>query len=137
MNTLRKLFAPLISLLAVCAICVAPLVACSGCKTSQQTVAFKVAKTVEISADTAMSAWGDYVGKFHPSASVEQKVSDAFTKYQKAMITIADAGEQWTAKIGTIEEPTSQQVYNAAIAAGSAALADLVDLVRSFGVKFE
>ena len=111
----------------------------SGCKTANQ-AAYKGVGTVIVTVETAMKAWGDYVESNHPSLEQRTAVKTAFEKYQAAMLVVTSAGAahakvlaDQAADPGT--KATALSVLNAAIAASSQTLADLIDLVRKFGVK--
>ncbi len=108
----------------------------TGCQTT-----YKAEKAADITVTAAMTAWGDYVAQFHPPVEQEQKVKAAFEKYQAAQILAVDATKAMfdlTATNG-ISDPTATSVAKAKVSQASAsaagALADLVALIQSFGVK--
>src|SRR5882757_5507695 len=132
MKLIRSLL--LITSLTLCAF--APV----GCSTSQQSVAFKSASATQVTVDAAMTAWGDYVRAFHPPDSQRAQVRDLFNRYKACTIALIDAEEvlvslnnSTNAPAGDVASATNNQA--AALTAASQALADLVDAIRSFGVK--
>lgn len=105
-----------------------------GCKTSPPAVMANISDSAKVTADAALAAWNDYIPVGRPSLEQQQKVKDAWLKYKAAQLVLLDAAILYaeTGKTGT-----SQQKFDAAIAASSQALADLVGLIREFGVKLE
>jgi hypothetical protein len=87
----------------------------SGCA-SERKITYEAVDASYIGVDSAMQAWGQYVAKFHPSAQEEQRVADAYDKYQKASDLAIDGA-------GTLD--------------AQAALNDLVTLLESLGVTIQ
>ncbi len=117
-------------LLAIAGLLITP-----ACK-NPQAVAYKAVGATAVTADQAMSAWGDYVAQFHPPASQEQAVERAYERYQAAMLEVTDAGQEW-ALLSSTNAPAlgPPDRLNQALAGSSQALSDLVNLVRAFGAK--
>lgn len=113
--------------LAVLAIPLAP-----GCS-SPQKAAFTTTSTIAVSVDAAMTAWGDYVKQFNPAMADRQKVADAFAKYQAAELLLIDSEQ---ALFATNTTATSSGVSTAQTQLDQA-IADLVTLIQSFGVKLQ
>ena len=113
----------------------------TGCASANKT-AYKATATVAISADAAMSAWGDYVAHQRATGkpvavSVEIQVRDAYLKYQSISIVAADAGASYS-RASAAKDPNAGaalQGLNTAMSIASACLADLVNLIQQFGVK--
>lgn len=112
-------------------------VGCSGCGSLGKTT-YRSTATAGVTVDAAMSAWGRWVKEHKPSAETELKVKNAFETYQQAVSTVADTGAAYQrakANPNNPALPEAQVKFNAAIAAASAALADLTNLIVSLGAK--
>lgn len=107
------------------------LFAVVGCNTPAVVVAYKAESTAVVTIDTAMLAWGDYVSAHHPGPIHEQKVMDAFNHYKLCALAVVDASKAFAES----SSPDDKTKLNAALAAASASLADVLAAVRSFGVK--
>jgi len=111
-----------------------------ACNTTPQQAAYEAATGVQVSVDVAMTAWGDYVKQFHPSDQARAQVKAAYEKYQACAVAVIDA-EQLVESLasstnsppGVILDANAKNTDAATVA--SQALADLVALVRQFGVK--
>ncbi len=136
MKKTRLILAAVLTTIAIPILCLSP-----GCVTS-----YKAEKAADITVSAAMTAWGDYVAKNHPPVSQELQVRAAFRRYQAAEILAIDATKgifdlNSTNSDGTnsIDAATAQLMVKArvqaATSAASAAFADLVGLLTSFGVK--
>jgi hypothetical protein len=115
----------------------AALMLAPGCQCTPQRAAYNTVAGVEVSVDVAMQAWGDYVSQFQPSASQEAAVKAAFEKYQ-AIEQVAIDAAQFYATLAARSDPgtaAAQAQKDAAMAQAAASLGDLVNLLRSFGVK--
>lgn len=134
--TMKTPFALVIPL--VFTLFVAPVaLSVGGCSSAGKT-AYRTTATASVTVDAAMSAWGRWVKDHKPSAESELKVKSAFETYQKAVSTVADTGAAYQRakeKPNNPALPEAQVKFNAAIAAASAALADLTNLIVSLGVK--
>ena len=102
----------------------------AGCSTPQRAV-YSSESGVVLTVDAAMTAWGHYVGEFHPPVEQEQAVAAAFGKYQTAMALAVDAARAWSS-LGTNGPPTLDPSFQQA---ASDALGDLLALLTKFGVK--
>lgn len=101
-----------------------------GCKSANQS-AYRVVGTVQVSADAAMSAWGDYVRTRAVPIEDEQKVKSAYDKYRQSMIIVATAGKA----MSEADTQDSRQKLDIALAAAASTLGNLTSLIQSFGVK--
>jgi hypothetical protein len=119
--------------------------ACAGlfmlqaCSTANL-VAYKTATTTQITVEAAMTVWGDYVkGQDAAGTPVSMdkrdQVKSAYEKYQMCAVVVADAGAGYTQAQSSTNATGAQAVLNTAIAIAGTSLADLVNLIRSFGVK--
>lgn len=112
---------------------VAPyVVVSSGCRTTNQ-AAYKTTATVQVTADFAMRAWGEYVRIMRPPVADEIKVKRAFETYRASMIFVAEAGRRYS----VVADQEASAKLDFALAAASASLVDLVTLIQSFGVKLQ
>jgi len=109
----------------------------TGCQSTPQAVTYQTAGTTAVSVDTAMHLWGAYVAANHPGAATEAQVKAAFEKYQAAMAVVCDAGAIYAATSVTNAPAASQAslALQQAIANAHNELADLQNLIRTFGVK--
>lgn len=126
----KKLVAHAVTALFAISLCVGPLLALScavsGCA-SQSRAAYNTVAAPVLSAENVMSAWGDYVAKFHPGPVAERKVLNAYLKVkvaELAAIDLAHVAASATNFAGALSDGGVGQ-----------ALADLVALVQAYGVK--
>lgn len=98
--------------------------------------AVNVSDVSKVTMEAALQAWDSYIVQNHPPLDQQIAVRDAWRNYQAAQILILDAAlilkEAETAG-GNTPEQIAQLNY--AIAEASNALADLVKLLQTFGVK--
>lgn len=130
---IKRLLASILTGLVLVTLSFAPL-GFSGCAGANST-AYKAVKATDVSAETAMRVWNDYVGQFHPGVDAERKVKAAWEKYNKALATAADAGSAWSKAAQNGDAPDAKTAYLAALNVVSSSLGDLIDLIRSFGAK--
>jgi hypothetical protein len=110
----------------------------AGCVYGPKRVTFNTLSGAEIGVDVAMQGWGDYVKQFHPTPAQEQQVADAYQKYQAAEDAAIDAARftiTVTSGSDTNAITAAQSKQSAATLQASQALADLIALLRQFGVK--
>jgi len=126
----------LIALLSV-SLLFSPVVLTTGCKALPSTTAFKTAKGAAITAETALAAWDDYIVRFNPSIEEERKVKAAFQKYQAAQMLLLDAAASLKRfeYAGSQPDADTMTKFNLAVSGAGAALSDLVNLIRTLGVK--
>ncbi len=130
----NRLGIPLMSLMLLgCLALSAP-----GCA-SQGKAAFTASSATQVTVDTAMTAWGDYVKQYGATVHKRAKVKALYIRYQNTIVNVIDAEEVLTA-LSTTNSPqgtlkTAQDRQTAALAASSQALLDLVATLQSFGVK--
>ncbi len=108
----------------------------SGCQSANQS-SYRATGTAVVTVDAAMQAWGSYVAKNHPGTATEQKVADAYKKYQQSVNLVADAAIAFSKSKAANDTalPAAQANLNAVIAASATALSDLEGLIVSFGAK--
>jgi hypothetical protein len=103
-----------------------PALMFTGCAT-----AYKAEATADISVNAAMTAWNDYVAQNHPPLSQELQVKAAFYKVQAAELSALDS----TILAASVTSTNGVTLANPDYTAATNALFDLVNLLRSFGVK--
>ncbi len=104
-----------------------------GCNTPLLTTVYRTSAATHVSARTALTAWNDYLGTHRVSATQEREVKGAWEKYQAAQIALLDVTAVYAA--ATNPSATDQEKLELATAEASRSLADLVALIRKFGVK--
>lgn len=107
----------------------------SGCQSGPERTAYNVAKAPAVTVEQTMTAWGDYVAKFHPGPATELKVRAAFEKAKAAELVAIDAAHAYAnAASGTNSVP--QQLQSALLSQQAAdALSELLALLQTFGLK--
>lgn len=144
----RQLFAACLIATCIVSLPIAP----AGCKSAIKT-SYKVSTATHISATTALRGWNEYLGQkdreltalaLTDSAKAAKQragiaaqvaqVKAAYEKYQATQIALLNAAQQF-ALVPTGTNAPSQVTIDAAIAASSATLAELVNLITLFGVK--
>jgi hypothetical protein len=107
-----------------------------GCKNPQATT-YQTVATTKVSVETVMHLWGAYVASGNATVAQEIQVRDAYQKYQAAMLVVCDAGAIYSASSLTnavgatgLSAALQQAILNA-----TNSIADLENLVTSFGVK--
>jgi len=111
-----------------------------GCASSPARIAYNVENSAQVTVSAAMGAWGDYVAQNHPPAAQEQKVKDAYEKYQATLTAVIDATTlaiNLAAANGGTNNPSAWGGVDIAQAQATAALTDLVTLVRTFGANIK
>lgn len=108
--------------------------ATSGCKTKPENVAYRTSGAAHVTAIAALKAWSDYVSLNHPPVEQEKKVQAAFDSYKKAQLTLLDATKAYMAA-GLPPPATVQEKFDLALQSAGDALAELINLVQSFGAR--
>jgi hypothetical protein len=115
----------------------------TGCKMTPARAVYTTETTTQLSVETAMTAWGDYVKAYHPSVDQERQVKRAYDTYKAAMVAAIDASELYAAVAssgttnsdGTVTSTGARLAAEAARQNAAGRLADLVGLLRSIGLK--
>jgi len=110
-----------------------PAAAIVGCA-SAPTNAYKSEAATDATVRAAMTAWGNYVAENHPPASEELAVKNAFEKYQSTELLAIDATATFVSTVST-NSATPLDAVTAASSTAAQSINDLVNLLRSFGVK--
>ncbi len=124
----------LISIAALCFVCAFPLCLFQGCA-GQTKVAYQVETGAQVTVETAMTAWGDYVKAHHPPASDELKVKLAYEKYQMANVAAVDATSALASLTDTNSVPRFSLIASDATASAATALTELINVIKTFGIK--
>lgn len=99
----------------------------TGCASANRT-AYQTVGVTQITVDAAMNAWGAYVASGKAGETQEAQVKLAYQQYQATAVTVIDAARAAGAN-------ANAPILNQAVAAASASLNNLINLVKSFGVK--
>lgn len=104
-----------------------------GCHYTPQRIAFVGASTTVVSVETALIAYNEFAKAGKTTVAQNIAVKNAFEKYQLSAAVVCDAGAVYAATGGT------NHVYSAALQTAtlhmSETVADLLNLIRSFGIK--
>jgi len=105
----------------------------SGCGTTAQQVAYKSAATTSVTAETAVRAYNVFAAQGKTTVLQNAQVKAAYEKYQAAFAVLCDAGAIYAAGGGT-NAPAATALQQAVLNT-SATITDVVNLVKTFGVK--
>ena len=108
--------------------------ATSGCKTTPQRATYVSVGATAITVEAAIHAYDVFAAQGKTTVAQNQQVKAAFLKYQAAFAVVCDAGAIYASTSGT-NAPAASLALNQAIANSGQTLADLINLIRSFGVK--
>ena len=122
---------PLILLVALLAL---PLAFSAGCKSSPQAVTYQAAATSSVTVEAALHAYNAFAAAGKTTVAQNQAVKAAFLKYQAAFAVVCDAGAIYAAT-GSTNGTGASAALQTAIVNANATLADLVNLIKTFGVK--
>lgn len=122
------------------------LVVAAGCQTTPDTVAFKVAKGTQLTVEEALGVWDLYIEQKaatgNPVRLADEKlVKNAFEKYQKAALVMADAGRAWTqarnlpAVPGGNSPDSAKALFDLSVRNLDESKADLFGLLETLGIK--
>lgn len=101
-----------------------------GCGSLTETV-YHTSGTAHVTARTALLGWNDYLATHEVSEAAELRVKAAYEKYQAAQIALLSAAIVWE----DAQNPDNEARLEQATASAGEALAALVKLVRTLGVK--
>lgn len=107
----------------------------AGCASFSRN-AYNAQSATQITAEAAMTAWGNYVEKYQPGPEIEIKVKTAYERYQDAMLATISASQafaRWEAIYGTNPPPEVQSNLDEALSATSQALMELISLIDKQG----
>lgn len=108
----------------------------TGCNTTPQRVTYEAAATTTVTVETAIKAYNVYVAGKTDATTIahNQAVKVAYLKYQAAAAVVCDAGKIYAATSAT-NAPAANEALDEAVADRNATIADVINLVKSFGVK--
>lgn len=131
MLPLRKLTATLILTLALAAsICVVT----PSCTTSAARATYVTAATTTVTVEAALRAYNVFAANGKTTVAQNAQVKKAFERYQASMMVLCDAGAIYAAGMTNTNLAAQAAVQQAALNA-SASINDIINLIRSFGVK--
>lgn len=111
--------------------------ALTGCKsTPPQTIAYQAASTTTITVEAAIRAYDVFAAQGKTTIAQNAQVKAAYEKYQAAAAVVCDAGAIYAATSGT-NAPAASLALQVAVQNSTASIADVVNLVQSFGVKLQ
>jgi hypothetical protein len=122
-------------LLLLAAVAAVVLTFTPGCSSTPARAAYNAVSIPAVTVDQAMTAWGDYVAQYHPSAAVESQVKDAYDKYQAAELLAIDAAQAYAAVVSSTNSTGAAVAQQLTGQNAAQALADLVALLRQLGVN--
>ena len=111
----------------------------TGCGSTPQKIAYQGVSTTQITADAALDLWGKYVsvqkaaGRPVP-VSQELAVRAAYQKVQASMLVVCDAGAVWSAGTNSTNSVALAAAFQVAISNSTQSLADLTNLLKTYGV---
>ena len=127
---------PTLPLLLIGALLVCGVPAVTGCKSTPAKIAVNASDSARITVEAALGAWDAYIVKNHPPLKQQEAVRSAWVTYKQAQLVVLDAAillKQAQDANGNIT--IAQAKLNIAISDASNALADMLALLRQFGVK--
>lgn len=104
-----------------------------GCSTGAQQTTYRTSSITHASVRAAMGGWNQYVAAGKATIQDEQKVKAAYEKYRQAQLAVINIAQSY-GRVGQID-PTTQDQFQAALDASGKALAELLGLLNTFGIK--
>lgn len=105
----------------------------TGCASAPR-VTYQATSTSAVTVETALKAYDVFAAAGKTTPAQNAAVKAAYEKYQAAFALVCDAGAVYSAT-STTNAPTASTALQAAIQNANQAIADLVALVQTFGVK--
>ena len=106
----------------------------TGCASAPGNL-YKATGSSDSVAMAALGAWNDYCAANHPPVTEQQAIKNAFEKFRLSEIAALDLALVVGSYTGTNAPADTLQKATAAVSDETAALADLINLLKSFGVK--
>ena len=100
--------------------------------------AVNVSDSARITVEAALGMWDSYIVQNHPPIQQQIAVKQAWKKYQAAQLVVLDAAlilKEAEANPDTLDKSVATRALSAAIGEAGQSMADLFNLLRSFGVK--
>lgn len=111
---------------------VAALSLSSGCATTQRAT-YQVASSTSVTVEVALKTYNVFAAQGKTTIAQNIKVKEAYERYQVAMEIVCDAGQAYAATGGA--DGSTSAALQEAVSNANTSLADLINLIRSFGVK--
>ena len=105
----------------------------TGCNTTPQRASFITVTTTDVSVETALRAYNVFAAQGKTTVAQNLQVKAAYEKYQAAFAVLCDVGAVYAAT-STTNAPAAAALQQATLNA-SASIADVINLIQSFGVK--
>lgn len=124
-----------LTLLLIASLAIMPLGGCVKGTTPAKAIV-NISDTSKITADSALRVWDAWIVAHHPPLEQQAAVRKAWKKYKSAQLLVLDAA--LVVKVSSTQgtDPAEADAkLNSAIAEAGNALADLLNLLRTFGVK--
>lgn len=102
----------------------------TGCHTTPQRVTYQAAATAGITVETAVRAYNVFAAQGKTTIEQNRQVKAAYEKYQAAYIVVCDAGAIYAGSNGA-----NFAELQRALDAATASQGDIINLIKSFGVK--
>lgn len=112
--------------------CVVVAVQC-GCSSPQKTT-YRAAGATSVTAEAAVRAYNAWAKQGKTTVAQNQKVKAAYEKYQASFALVCDLGAIYAASGSATNTPATAALQQA-LADNGAAIADIVNLVQTFGAK--
>jgi len=113
------------------------VLAMTACQTANRSM-YVAAAGSQVTVESAMSLWNDYIGLKHPPISQQITVRNLYLKWQYSMMAVCDAGAIVAAAANA---PTNTTILSAslqqAIASSDQAKTDLLNAIAQFGVTLK
>jgi len=106
----------------------------SGCQAPPQRIAYNEASGGQVTLDSLMTAWGDYVRQFHPGTNIEYKVLALYRKARTAELADIDAAHAYANAVSSTNGVIGTVVEAYQSPEGQAAVAEFRDFLTKIGV---
>jgi len=127
---------PTLPLLLIGALLVCGVPTVMGCKSTPAKIAANASDGARITVEAALGAWDAYIVKNHPPLKQQEAVRSAWVTYKQAQLVVLDAAILLKqAQTAGSDTAPAQTLLSGAIVDASNALADMLALLRQFGVK--
>lgn len=127
---------PPLGLFLICGLLAFSTTGCGLFQAKPAKVATNISDASKITVEAALRAWNDYIPVGKPSLEKQEQVREAWKKYKSAQLLLLDCAilvKQ--SEAAGLNDPQAQEALNISIAEASQALADLIQLLRTFNVK--
>lgn len=108
-------------------LCIIMILFLISCASTKRTV-YRTAGVTQITVETALKSWDRYVESGKATIEQERIVKAAYEKYQTAALKVVDVSMKYSVD-------KDKLALDEAIALASGTLNELINLIRSYGVK--